>query len=156
MEIKSRGIGIRRIFAKVMKIIIDFPLTPARFRTLIHKITGVNFEHAGSTFVGRGVTFDEMYPEKIFVGENTIITSGCIILSHYLDVKKPIHTFYHGEVVIGKNVCIGANSVIIKPITVGDGAVIAAGSIVNKDVSPNTIVGGNPAKVIGVRNPDVK
>ena len=51
-------------------------------------------------------------------------------------------------ITIGDNVWIGGNSVILPGITIGDGAVIAAGSIVTKDVPPNTIYGGNPAKFI--------
>ncbi len=49
---------------------------------------------------------------------------------------------------IGDNVWIGCNSIILKGITIGNGAVVAAGSIVTKDVPPKVLVGGNPAKVI--------
>ena len=49
---------------------------------------------------------------------------------------------------IGKNVWIGANSTVLAGVTIGDGAVVAAGAVVTKDVEPNTIVGGIPAKVI--------
>ena len=49
---------------------------------------------------------------------------------------------------IGNNVFIGANSVVIGEIIIGDGAIIGAGSVVTKDVPPNAIVIGNPAKVI--------
>ena len=49
---------------------------------------------------------------------------------------------------IGKNVWIGANATVLAGVTIGDGAVVAAGAVVRKDVEPNTIVGGVPAKVI--------
>ena len=51
-------------------------------------------------------------------------------------------------VYIGKNVWIGLGSIILKGVTIGDGAIIAAGSVVTKDVPSNCLVGGNPAKVI--------
>ena len=52
---------------------------------------------------------------------------------------------------IGKNVWIGANSVILPGVTIGNNAVIAAGSIVTKDISEGVIVGGNPARFIKQR-----
>jgi acetyltransferase-like isoleucine patch superfamily enzyme len=53
------------------------------------------------------------------------------------------------EVRIGDHVLIGARSMILKGVTIGDGAIIGAGSVVAKDVPPNTIVAGNPARPIG-------
>lgn len=55
---------------------------------------------------------------------------------------------------IGNDVWIGANVLIRRGVTIGDGAIVAAGAFVNKDVAPYTIVGGLPAKVIGQRFPD--
>jgi len=49
---------------------------------------------------------------------------------------------------IGKNVWIGANASVLPGVSIGDGAIVAAGAVVTKDVEPNTIVGGVPAKMI--------
>ena len=49
---------------------------------------------------------------------------------------------------IGKNVWIGSNATVLQGVSIGDGAVVAAGAVVTKDVPANTIVGGVPAKVI--------
>ena len=49
---------------------------------------------------------------------------------------------------IGKNVWIGANATVLAGVNIGDGAVVAAGAVVTKDVEPNTIVGGVPAKLL--------
>lgn len=49
---------------------------------------------------------------------------------------------------IGKNVFIGARSIVMKGVTIGDGAVVGAGSVVTKDVPANAIVAGNPAKIV--------
>jgi acetyltransferase-like isoleucine patch superfamily enzyme len=59
-----------------------------------------------------------------------------------------------GNVKIGNDVWIGANAVIFDDVTIGDGAVVAAGAIVTKDVEPYTIVGGIPAKIIRKRFAD--
>ncbi|GAB04398.1 putative acetyltransferase [Gordonia amarae NBRC 15530] len=50
--------------------------------------------------------------------------------------------------VIGPRVWVGANSTIVPGVRIGEGAIVAAGSVVTKDVAPNTIVGGVPAKPI--------
>ncbi len=51
-------------------------------------------------------------------------------------------------IVIGRNVWIAAGATIIGGVTVGENSVVAAGAVVTKDVPPNTLVGGNPARVI--------
>lgn len=56
-----------------------------------------------------------------------------------------------GDIVVGDDVWIGYRSTILSGVTIGQGAVIAAGSVVTKDVPPYTIVGGNPAKIIKYR-----
>ena len=93
---------------------------------------------------------------SITIGDNTIIGSGCLI------TDTDSHPIYAAErnlpdwpkytkskpIVIGKNVFIGARSIMLKGVTIGDGAVVGAGSVVTKDVPANTIVAGNPARVI--------
>lgn len=54
-------------------------------------------------------------------------------------------------IVIGNDVWIGAKATVLSGVTIGDGAIIASGAMVNRDVAPYTIVGGTPAKVIGER-----
>lgn len=51
-------------------------------------------------------------------------------------------------VMIGDDVWIGCNSIILKGVTIGNGSIVAAGSVVTKDVPANVIVGGNPAKIL--------
>lgn len=55
-------------------------------------------------------------------------------------------------VIIGDNVWVGAKSIIIPGVNIGEGAVIAMGSVVTKDVPPCAVVGGNPAKILKYRN----
>lgn len=60
--------------------------------------------------------------------------------------------YFCRKVVIGKYVWIGARATILPGVTIGDGAVIGAGSVVTKDVPSCAVVGGNPAKVVKYRN----
>lgn len=62
----------------------------------------------------------------------------------------------HESIVIGNDVWIGAGSIILDGVTIGDGAIVAAGSVVSKDIAPYTIVGGIPAKPIKMRFDDAK
>ena len=57
-------------------------------------------------------------------------------------------SMYPAPIRLGKNVWVGSNSTILRGVTIGDNAIIAAGSVVTKDVTGNTIVGGVPAKCI--------
>ncbi|RSL30770.1 acyltransferase [Salibacterium salarium] len=87
---------------------------------------------------------DVMFPEKIHVGRNSVIGYNTTILAHeYL-----ITEYRLGEVHIGDNVMIGANTTILPGVRIGDDAVVAAGSVVHKDVEPGTVVGGNPLQWI--------
>ena len=87
---------------------------------------------------------DTMFPERISVGDNTIIGYNTTILAHeYL-----IDEYRIGEVNIGSNVLIGANSTILPGVTIGDGAIVSAASLVHKDVPPGAFVGGNPMQLI--------
>jgi acetyltransferase-like isoleucine patch superfamily enzyme len=93
------------------------------------------------------VMVDIMYPEKITVGRNSIIGYNTTILTHeYL-----IDEYRLGDVHIGSEVMIGANSTLLPGITIGDGAVVSAGSLVHKDVPAGAFVGGNPARIIYTR-----
>ena len=59
-----------------------------------------------------------------------------------------------GDTVIGNDVWIGMDAVVMPGVTIGDGAIVSARSVVVKDVAPYTIVGGNPAKLVKRRFPD--
>lgn len=90
------------------------------------------------------VMVDVFFPERISVGNNTIIGYNTTILTHeYLT-----HEYRLGNVTIGSNVMIGANTTILPGVTIGDGAVVAAGSVVHKNVAAGTFVGGNPLQLL--------
>mgnify|MGYP001810278187 CR=1 FL=1 len=86
--------------------------------------------------------------KHIKIGNNVAISKDVIIRdsdSHVINgnesnVTKPI--------IIGNNVWIGLRAIILKGVTIGDGAIIAAGAVVNKDVPEKCLVGGVPAKII--------
>lgn len=91
------------------------------------------------------VMVDVFFPEKITVGDNSIIGYNSTLLTHEYLIKE----YRLGEIRIGSNVMIGANVTILPGVTIGDDAVVAAGSVVHKDVAPGSFVGGNPLGVLG-------
>jgi acetyltransferase-like isoleucine patch superfamily enzyme len=107
----------------------------------------VVFQHPGKTAI------DLSRPYLITIGNNVIITTGVHILTHDFTwmvlreiYKRPFGSA--GKVEIGDNVFIGMNAIILKGVKIGNNVVIGAGSVVYKEVPDNSIVAGNPARVI--------
>ena len=101
----------------------------------------------------RDCTIDETRPWMVELGDNVSITKGVTILTHGYDwsVFKGMYGDVlgsAGRVKIGNNVFIGMNSTILKGVTVGDNVVIGANSLINKDVPSNSVVVGNPQRVV--------
>ncbi|MCB9222394.1 MAG: CatB-related O-acetyltransferase [Ignavibacteria bacterium] len=90
------------------------------------------------------------HPTKEFVSTHPIFFSTlkqCGITY----VNQDFYKEFNDKITIGNDVWIGMNTIIIKEVNIGDGAIIAAGSIITKDVQPYTIVAGIPGKVIKER-----
>jgi maltose O-acetyltransferase len=92
---------------------------------------------------------------KIVLGDDLLMGPGVKIFSsnHGVEADLPMNVqpAVEKDIVIGQNVWLGANSVIVAGVTIEDGAIVAAGSVVTKDVLAYTIVGGVPAKPIKQR-----
>lgn len=84
----------------------------------------------------------------INIGSGTRFGPGTKIISANHDLVDPESHVSAGPIEIGKDVWIGANTVLLPEVKIGDGAVIGAGSIVVKDVASKTVVAGNPARKI--------
>jgi acetyltransferase-like isoleucine patch superfamily enzyme len=108
------------------------------YRTFLHMKIGEK------TSFALMVMPDTMFPEKITVGTNSVIGYNTTILAHEYLIKE----YRLGPVTIGSEVMIGANSTILPGVTIGDGAIVSAGTVVHKDVAPGTFVGGNPMRLI--------
>ena len=88
---------------------------------------------------------------RVEIGEHCLIAAGVVIMDNDLHKwavgnQEPVKVFE--DIKIGNHCWIGLNAMILKGVTIGDGAIVAAGSIVTKDVKERTLVGGVPARLI--------
>lgn len=101
-------------------------------------------------------------PELIKFHNNVIVTSNVTFVTHdvfHLGLNKLDQgefLYNRGCIEIMDNVFIGCNSTILPNIKIGPNVVIGAGSVITKDVPPNTVVAGNPARVIGTFDDYIK
>jgi len=86
---------------------------------------------------------DKTNPKGLTIGKKTMVTFDAIILSHDFASRK-----HDSKTVIGSYCFIGCGSIILPNITIGDHVIVAAGSVVTKDVPSHCIVAGNPARVL--------
>ena len=109
---------------------------------------GKNITVGDQVFINAGCKFQDQ--GGIIIEEGALIGHGVVLatLDHDLDPAKR-QQLHPAPIHIGKRVWIGSNAVVTKGVTIGDNSVVAAGAVVNKDVPPDTIVGGVPAKIIG-------
>ena len=129
------------------------PLEPRKLRPWVLKKIGC---HVGKDiFVGDNVRIDGGHADLIYIDDHAHITGGCRLLCHQRNLlhyrkgddaaKLP---YKLGEIHIGKGVMIGMESLIMPGVTIGDGAIVGAFSLVTKDIPAWTIATGRPAKVI--------
>lgn len=130
--------------------------------------------------LGRGVFFETYRSGQIEVGDNVRLNRGTVVVAstsvtigndcligEYVSIRDGNHGTKPGElmrlqkqdvapVAIGSDVWIGRGAVVLKGVRIGDGAIVAANSVVTRDVPEGAVVGGIPAEFIRDRNPDAR
>ena len=139
--------------------------TPEEIRELFSRIIGKPVDDSFSMFP----PFHTDCGKNITVGRQVFINAGCCfqdqggitigdgcLIGHHVVLATINHGFspeargdnYPAPITIGNNVWVGSNATILPGVSIGDGAIIAAGAVVTKDVPPNVVVGGVPARMI--------
>lgn len=105
----------------------------------------LNMQVGKNVSVGLMAMFDIFFPQLISIGDNSIIGYNATVLTHEFLIRE----YRKGRVEIGRNVVIGNNTVILPGVSIGDGAVVGACSLVNKDIPAGVLAAGVPARIIG-------
>ena len=136
---------IRALFSQLIgkKVDDSFLLIPP-----FYTAGGNEIRVGHNVFVNQNCTFYDLggldIADDVMIGPNvSLITTG-----HPLDPTQRRAATIGKPIVIERNVWIATGATIIGGVTVGENSVVAAGSVVTRDVPPNTLVGGNPARVI--------
>jgi acetyltransferase-like isoleucine patch superfamily enzyme len=109
-------------------------------RVRLHRLRGVQI--GSPCFIGSYTLIETSHPELVKIGNGVAIGMRVTIIAHFRDQSR-------GDgVVIEDEASIGPGSIIMPNVTIGYGAVVAAGSVVTRSVPPLTLVQGNPAKPV--------
>ena len=150
--------GISHIKTLLNFAIMGFPM-PRTWRWRFAKLGGVNVvfdpdKGLKRWFIAESVHFDSVYPQNITIYNEVHITRGCTFLTHHLDTKNPDKEDIHwqeNKITIMPRAFIGTNTIVCSNVTIGEGAIVGAGSVVTKDIPPYEVWGGNPAHFIKKR-----
>ena len=135
---------IRKLFSQLIGQPVDdtFTMFPPFYTDF-----GKNINVGKNVFINSCCCFQDQ--GGITIGDNTLIGHNVILATLNHDFSPNKRSILHpSPIVMGKNVWIGSRATILSGVTIGDGAIVAAGSVVTKNVPSNKVVAGVPAKVI--------
>lgn len=152
MNPKSERLGqtsypIKRILRKFLCLTAQSRWLSSGIRIKLLRTAGIKI--GPRSFIGADVTVDGIRPDLIEIGTHVGITTGVKILTHFF--RPEDNAMFLGKVTICDEVWIGMNSLIVNSVEIGYGAMIAAGSVVTKDIPAGEVWGGVPAKFLRKR-----
>lgn len=152
--VQHRSIGsiLKGVWTHSLSILTMFSF-PYQMTVALHRMRGVKI--GKQSHVARGVILDDRNPELIEIGKGVAVTSGVMILCHQRDLSEyklgmyAMHCpFKEGKVIVKDGAHLGVGCIIMPGVTIGEGAIIGAGSVVTRDIPPYCVAVGAPAKVI--------
>ena len=142
-----------KFLCNMMDWAIIEPIAPRKIRPWLLQRLGCKI--GKNVFIGDHVRIDAGHAELIYIDDYAHITGGCRLLCHQRDLRgyrvgdnAATLKYRLGEIHIGKGVMVGMESMIMPGVSIGDGAIVGAGSLVSKDIPAWTIATGCPARVV--------
>ncbi len=127
---------------------ISFSIKHWKYKNKIKSMIGNGLKLGKNVTIMPGAIIDDRYPYLISIGNNCSLSNGVIILAHDATTFKFTDGYARlGKIEIKDNCFIGTNVIILPGVTIGPNVLIAAGSVVNRDIPPNSCVAGVPARV---------
>ena len=141
------------LLMNMMNWVIFEPINPRMLRPFLLKRLGAKV--GKGVFIGDNVRFDLNHADLITIEDYAHITGGCRLLCHQRDLTNycigdnaALLKYKLGKIYIGKGVMVGMETMIMPGVTIGNGAIVGAMSLVSKDIPAWTIATGRPAKVV--------
>lgn len=132
---------LRNYFLMILSLVAPFN----SLRVHLNRWKGVNI--GKNVYIGLFVFMDNAYPEYIYIEDKVAINAGSMVLTHvnpYIHFEKIMNASAN-PVIIKEGAFVAVKSILLPGVTIGEYAMVTAGSIVSKNVDPYTIVRGNPA-----------
>ncbi len=131
----------RGAFNRILHLLARFIPGATNIRPFLHRLRGVKIH--GKVFIGDEVYIENSHPEVIEMYEEAELAPRCTLIAHFRGT---------GKIILKQKAWVGTGAIIIaspnQTLTIEEGSVVAAGSVVTKNVPPFTLVGGSPAKPI--------
>lgn len=117
-------------------------------RIKLHRLRGVSI--GKNVYLGMFCFLDNLYPEYIEIRDYASVNTGTMIIAHFNPMKQfaPILKARVAPVLIEEKATVAVRCVLLPGVTIGENAIVSAGSVVEKAVPAYTLVRGNPARIV--------
>ncbi len=132
----------RFVSQPVFMVLVGIRNILLRFRTAYYRIV-YGMDIAKDVRISFKARIDKTNPKGLSISDKTYVAFNAIILSHDFSTRR-----HDAKTQIGSYCFIGCGAIILPNVTIGNHVIVGAGSVVTKDVPSNSIVAGNPAKIV--------
>jgi len=123
---------------------------PPKLNIFFYKLAGIKFNYK-NIWIGNKCYIDTQFPSLIEINDNVCISSNVSLIAHFdptMSIQNHFIKSYKKKIIIKEGVFVGPGSIILPGVIIGKNSFIRAGSVISKSVPDNSLVEGNPQKII--------